>query len=120
MKLNFNWKVVSLGVFASTMVFASELSGIGSVANQIQSQFSAMTFMLTSASYMIGLGFLVSGIFKLKANKDNPQQNPMSTAIMHLTTGALLVYLPNLVTTAGGSLFATGSSAGISGSTSLG
>lgn len=122
MKLNFNWKVVALGVLSSSMIFASqsELSGVGTVAAQVQSQFNAITLMLTAAAYLIGLGFLVSGIFKLKAHKDNPQQNPMGTAVMHLTTGALLVYLPNLVTTAGGTFFATGTTAGTTGSTSLG
>lgn len=123
MKLNLNYKAIALGVMASGLMFADDalkLSGIGAVAEQVRTQFAQMSTMLTAAAYLIGLGFLVSGIFKLKAHKDNAQQNPLSVAVMHLTTGALLIYLPSLVTAAGGTFFASTSTVGVTGATDLG
>ncbi|MBM4222727.1 MAG: type IV secretion protein IcmD [Gammaproteobacteria bacterium] len=111
---------LGLALVAPIASAADTSSGIGAMASQLQSQFAAITTMITGGAYLAGIAIFLSGLFKMKAWKDNPQSNPLSTAVTFMVTGILLVYLPNFLGTAGASLFASGSTAGIGGSTSLG
>ncbi len=109
----------SLAMTASLAFAASTTSGIGSMATQLQLQFSAIMLMITGGATLFGYGFFIVGIFKIKSWKDNPQQNPLGTGVMLCVVGLLLVYLPSFLSTGGASLFAGGTSVGISGATDL-
>jgi hypothetical protein len=108
----------SLAMTAS-VAFAATASGIGTIATQLQSQFAAIMLMITGGATLGGYGIFILGIFKIKAWKDNPQQNPLGTGAMLCVVGLLLVYLPSFLSSGGGSLFADGTSTGIAGSTDL-
>jgi hypothetical protein len=108
----------SLLAMTASVAFATA-SGIGAMANQLQSQFSAIMLMITGGATLVGYGIFIVGIMKIKAWKDNPQQNPLGTGAMLCVVGLLLVYLPTFLSQGGGSLFADGTSAGISGATDL-
>ncbi len=109
----------SVAMMASAAFAATTSSGIGAMATQLQSQFSAIMTMITGGATLGGYGVFIVGIFKIKAWKDNPQQNPLGTGVMLCAVGLLLVYLPSFLQSGGGSLFADGSSAGIAGATDL-
>ncbi len=108
----------SVALMAS-VAFASSASGIGAMATQLQSQFAAIMLLMTSGATVLGLGIALGGIIKFKAWKENPQQNPLGTAVMMFFVGLLLTYLPTFISTGGASIFADGTSAGIAGVTDL-
>ena len=110
---------LSLAFAASAAFAASGTSGIGAMATQLQNQFSAIMLMVTGGATLVGSVLVILGIVKIKAWKDNPQQNPLGTGVTICVVGILLVYLPTFLSTGGASLFADGTSAGIAGVTSL-
>jgi hypothetical protein len=121
MKFRNKFFAIATGLLVSTLANAAGTgSGIAAIATQVQSQFSAITFMITSASYLAGIFLIVASILKFKAHKDNPQQVAVGIPMTMFFVGAALVYLPSLVTTAGNTLFASSSTAGITGSSSIG
>jgi hypothetical protein len=110
----------SLAMMASVaFATASTTSGIGAMATQLQNQFSAIMLMITGGATLGGYAIFILGIFKIKAWKDNPQQNPLATGAMLCVVGLLLVYLPSFLGSGGASLFSDGTSAGIAGATDL-
>jgi len=116
--------VTAIAAISSSVVFASAASagsstGIGAMAGQLQKQFSAIMTMVTGGATLVGSIIFIVGIMKIKAWKDNPQQNPLGTGITLCVVGVLLVYLPSFLGMAGGSLFSSGTTAGISGTTDL-
>lgn len=119
-------KKVLLGLFAVTCVIAgtaafAAVSGIGGVATQVTSNIAAIARLITAASYVAGMAFVVGAIVKFKAHKDNPTQIPIGTPIALLFVGAALIFAPTVFKVSGGTLFgASGTVAGVSGITSFG
>lgn len=105
---------------AGTAAFA-QVSGIGGVATQVTSNIAAIARLITAASYVAGMAFVVGAIVKFKAHKDNPTQIPIGTPIALLFVGAALIFAPTVFKVSGGTLFgASGTVAGVSGITSFG
>jgi intracellular multiplication protein IcmD len=119
-------KKVLLGLLAVTCVIAgtaafAAVSGIGGVATQVTSNIAAIARLITAASYVAGMAFVVGAIVKFKAHKDNPTQIPIGTPIALLFVGAALIFAPTVFKVSGGTLFgASGTVAGVSGITSFG
>ncbi len=53
---------------------------IGTIADSVTSNTSDVAKLVTSASYVAGLGFSAASVLKFKAHKDNPTQLPVGTA----------------------------------------
>lgn len=119
-------KKVLLGLLAVTCVLAgtaalAAVSGIGGVATQVTSNIAAIARLITAASYVAGMAFVVGAIVKFKAHKDNPTQIPIGTPIALLFVGAALIFAPTVFKVSGSTLFgASGTVAGVSGITSFG
>lgn len=119
-------KKVLLGLLAVTCVIAgtaafAAVSGIGGVATQVTGNIAAIARLITAASYVAGMAFVVGAIVKFKAHKDNPTQIPIGTPIALLFVGAALIFAPTVFKVSGGTLFgASGTVAGVSGITSFG
>jgi intracellular multiplication protein IcmD len=96
--------------------FAYEAQSLGEVANQITGSMNAVAKLITSVSYVAGIGFAMMGLFKLKAHKDNPVQVPLSQAFVLLIISAGLVFLPSMISTAGKTMWADGVRASADGS----
>ncbi len=91
--------------------------GIGAVAENVSSNLSALAKLLTGASFVGGIGFVIASLFKFKQHKDTPQQVTIGTPIMLLVIGASLIFLPNVVKMGGATVFGDdASTAGTSGS----
>ncbi|OGT56316.1 MAG: hypothetical protein A3F43_00745 [Gammaproteobacteria bacterium RIFCSPHIGHO2_12_FULL_42_10] len=120
-------KRVIIGVSAllcltmSTVLLAAVSGGIGTVAQNVTANLSAVAKLITAASYVAGMAFAVGAVVKFKAHKDNPTQIPIGTPIALLFVGAALIFIPTVFKVSGTTLFgSSGAVAGISGITSFG
>jgi hypothetical protein len=99
--------------------FAASSSGIGTMAKQVTAQYANIGLMVTGSAYIAGSAFIIGGILKLKAYKDNPQQTALGIPMTMLAAGGLLMYLPSLTQGIGGTFFSNASAIAYSGTTSL-
>lgn len=96
--------------FISDILLASSGSGpaegsLGSVAQTVTDSMTNVAKLITAASYVAGVGFAMMGMLKFKAHKDNPTQVPLSQPIVLLAIAAGLVFLPNLISTGGSTIW---------------
>jgi len=105
-----------------TIALAQSTSmGIGGVAEKVTSNVANIAKLITAASYVAGMAFVVGAIVKFKAHKDNPTQIPIGTPIALLFVGAALIFAPTVFKVSGQTLFgASGQVAGVSGITTFG
>jgi len=112
--------LVAMAFFVSPEVMAALGKGgsnfadgsIGTVAENMQSSFSAVAKLVTAGSYLGGIVFVIFAIVKFKNHKDNPTQVPIGGPIMMLFIGAALLFLPSVMKTAGLTVFGSQASAG--------
>ena len=91
--------------FYSPGVFAAGDATIGTLADNITGTFTSIGKLIIATSYLAGLGFAVSALFKFKQHKDNPQQVPIGTPIALLIIGSVMIFLPLLFGPAGQTIF---------------
>jgi RsiW-degrading membrane proteinase PrsW (M82 family) len=53
--------------------------------------------LITYVAYIVAAVFIITGLLKLKAHMDKPDQNPLRDAIARLLVGGLLGILPVMV-----------------------
>ena len=80
-------------------------AGIGKMANQVTGNLGNIAKLITAGAYVAGFGFVVAGIVKFKAHKDNPQQVHISLAIVLVFVGAALIFVPSVFKTTGATMF---------------
>ena len=90
---------------------------IGDMAASINSTFAQIAALVGGAAYLAGIILVLSALFKFKQHRDNPQQVQLGTCFTLLFIGILMIFLPNLITQAGGTVFSSDqTSGGVSGS----
>lgn len=87
-------------------------SGISTIVNNITDTFKSIGELLTAGAYLGGFVLVIMGIFKFKQHKDNPQQNPMGSAITIFLVGVFLIFIPSIIQPAAESVFGSGATAG--------
>ena len=112
------------GIFAMTLLFsgilfAGDAQDLSSIASNVQSQVKTVANLLIIIAYVAGIGFALTGILQFKAHKDNPAQVPLSKPIVYLCVGAVLLFLPNVLSSAGQTIFGTTENSSISGESGL-
>jgi intracellular multiplication protein IcmD len=95
-----------------TCANAATSTGIGGVAATVTDQLGAMATLMVYVAYVSGVGFALAGILQFKAHKENPQQTPLSKPIVLIIVAACLLFLPSVMSAAGGSIFGTAASGG--------
>lgn len=106
-KLN---KWVPLATFAvvlaliSGYALAADVTDIASMAENVTGAFQSIGKLMTAVAYICGFGFTIGAIFKFKAHKDNPAQNPIGTPLALLAIGISLIFLPAFIRPAGTTL----------------
>lgn len=107
-------------LFVVDVCAAPVSGGIGTIADNVRSNFSSLAKLITAASYIAGFGFAFASILKFKAHKDNPTQIPVGTPIALLFIAAALIFLPSVFSVSGKTVFGGSGHAGsVSGSTSV-
>ena len=87
---------------------AADKTGIGGLASNITSNFTAIGQLLVSTAYVAGIGFGIAAIFKFKQHKDNPTQIPIGTPFALLGVSVMLVFLPGLYKPLGQTVYGSG------------
>lgn len=78
---------------------------IGEIATNITKSFQGIGQLILAIAFVAGIGFVMASIFKFKQHKDNPTQIPLGTPIALLAVGVALIFLPNIISPAGQTLF---------------
>lgn len=76
------------------MVSPAEAGTIGSTLDNLTGNLAYMPKLVSTAAYLIGLLYAISGIYKFKAHVDSPGNNPISDAIKRFLAGGMLFSLP--------------------------
>jgi len=87
-------------------------TGVGKIATNVTEQLGSVASLLVYVSYVAGVGFALAGILQFKAHKDNPQQTPLSKPMMLVVVAACLLFLPTIMSAAGGTIFGTSATGG--------
>jgi len=98
-----------MGFYITNALAANDIAGI---ANTITGSFESIGKLMTATAYLAGFGLTIASIFKFKQHKDNPQQTPMGIPITMLLVGIALIFLPNIISPAGTSIFGEGATTG--------
>lgn len=61
--------------------------------------------VIIGSAYIAGLGFSIAAMIKLKAVRDNPQQNPVTMPLAYVMIAVLLVFMPSLLKPVSETLF---------------
>lgn len=91
--------------FIADLSLAGDGQSLGDVAGTVTESMSNVAKLITATSYVAGVGFAMMGMLKFKAHKDNPTQVPLSQPIVLLVIAAGLVFLPNLISTGGATVW---------------
>lgn len=103
-------KKVSVGLFLtliSMSVFATNYhtTNLVDLSKSITEQISTIAMLLSVTAYVTGVGFALAGILQFKTHKENPQQVPLSKPVVSVIVAACLLFLPNILSVSGTSLF---------------
>ena len=78
---------------------------LSDLADNVVAQIDSIATLMIALSYVSGVGFAISAIYKFKQHKDNPTQVPVTNAFAILAVSVLLVFLPGLFKPAARSVF---------------
>ncbi len=79
--------------------------GVGGILTNITNNMQDIGALTVSVGFVAGIAFFIAAIFKFKAHRDAPQQNPVGTPFTLLICGVALVFLPTLISSGGATLF---------------
>lgn len=90
--------------YTPTLTDPSSDSLFGTAA-RITEIFPDLMNVIIGSAYIAGLGFSIAAMIKLKAVRDNPQQNPVTMPIAYIVIAVLLVYMTSLIDPVSDTLF---------------
>lgn len=111
-----------LGATALLALFMTEAmaqqSGMAGVISQATTQFQSITDLISTISYIAGIGFMFKAILKFKEHNESKGQVPLSNAIVLFVVAGCLLGLPYMVSVSKSTTVGAGaSSSGINTST---
>lgn len=85
----------ALGLVALFMTEAmAQSGGVAAMISGANTQFQAVTDLISTISYIAGIGFLFKAILKFKEHNESKGQVPLSNAIVLFVVAGLLLTLP--------------------------
>lgn len=102
--------VAVFSCFSNFILSAHAADSMKTTINRVEASIAPIARLIILISYVAGVGFTMAGVLQFKAHKDNPTQVPLSKPIVLICVGAVLLFLPNLMNTAGKSIFGVDSS----------
>jgi len=99
-----------LGVSALLALFASPAmaQGIAGMTSNWWNQVNAVTDVISTISYVAGIGFMFKAILKFKEHNESKGQVPLSNAIVLFVVAGCLLGLPYMVSVAKSSTVGVG------------
>ena len=127
-----NAKAKSIQLVTSTPTISDPTNfdqSIFGMASRLTQIFPNLMNIIIGSAYLAGLGFAIAAMMKLKAVKDNPQQNSIAMPLSYVAISVFLVFITSLLVPVSETLFGTdddvqagalgqGSSSLVSGATS--
>ena len=77
---------------------------IGKKAEQLKEQFGSLGKALVAGAFFVGIVLVITGLIKLKAASENPNQAKYSDGLWRLAVGAGLIAIPAVTGVLGASL----------------
>ncbi len=78
------------------------------MAYRVLGLFPVLMSIVVGGAYIAGMGFAIVAMTKLKAVKDNPQQNTPTLPLAYLAIAVMLIYIPELIAPSSETLFGSG------------
>lgn len=104
--------LIALFLISDLVMAGGGGKSLGDVGTEVTKSMSGVAKLITAASYVAGVGFAMMGMLKFKAHKDNPTQVPLSQPIVLLCIAAGLVFLPNIISSGGQTIWGDGGDTG--------
>ena len=82
-----------------------ESDSLFGTAARLTNIFPDLMNVIVGSAYLAGLGFSIAAMIKLKAVRDNPQQNPVTMPLAYIMIAVLLVFMPSLLKPVSETLF---------------
>lgn len=93
-------KAIALAILplalSPTMVFAAALTGTEDIAKNIVASGAELPGLVTGLMYLLGLIFVITGLFKIKDHVDNEKQTPLRVGFIRLVVAGMLFAAPLL------------------------
>lgn len=80
-------------------------SSLFGTAARLTNIFPDLMNVIVGSAYIAGLGFSIAAMIKLKAVKDNPQQNSPTLPLAYVAIAVLLVFMPSIIEPVSQTLF---------------
>jgi intracellular multiplication protein IcmD len=104
------------GVVTSAHATSNSLK---TIATNVQGNLSAVEQLIVALCYVGGIAFAGAAIMKFKQYKDNPQSGTLGQPIALIFIAAALVWLPQIIQTAGTTVFGDTKGAGTASMTNV-
>lgn len=109
------WLAAGVALFSVQDYALAGGKDLAELSTGLKNQINAISQVLVIIAYVAGIGFALAGIMQFKAHKDNPTSVPLSKPIVFLVVGALLLFLPTVISSAGQTIFGGGQQSGKTG-----
>lgn len=103
---------VTAGVLMSETTSALAQTNFTDVTTNITDSASTLPNLISTVSYIGGIGLGVAGIFKLKQHVEQPAQHPMKDGLVRLGAGGGLLVLPYITDVMMGTISGSGTATG--------
>lgn len=94
-----------VGIMSVTVANAAGPESFGDVSQNVTGSISGLGLLVTAGSYLAGLAFTISAIFKFKQHKDNPTQVSIGQAVGILLIAISFLFFPSIMSSMGSTMF---------------
>ncbi len=81
---------------------------LGDISGNITSSLAGVNSAVESFAYVAAMVMVIIGILKFKAHRDDPRSTPLGTPIAIWVCAGLFAFAPNLIGTAGTTIWGSG------------
>ena len=105
---------------ADVVIESDTDNNLFAMAYRVLKLFPAIMSIIVGGAYIAGMGFAIVAMTKLKAVKDNPQQNTPTLPLAYLAIAVMLIFIPEIIAPTSETLFGQEQSSKQSGATGQG
>ena len=98
------YALMAMATVAITSEANAQAKKAGDIANEMKGQFGSLGKALVAGAFFVGIVLVITGLIKLKAASENPNQAKYSDGLWRLAVGAGLIGIPAVTGILGASL----------------